>query len=462
MAKDLYRRLPSVDRLCRLQSDASPALARAAAQALVAALREGLDDDRDRDATLALLDDDAALTDRLAEERVRLEARAHRRVLNATGILLHTGLGRAPLCAAARAAVAAAGGATVVEVDPASGRRNRREDAVAALLTELCGAEAATVVNNNAAATMLALDALARGRSVPVSRGELVEIGGGFRMPDVMDQAGCRLVEVGTTNRTRLADYEAAIDEDTGCLLKVHPSNYRIEGFAQGVDLADLVTLGREHGLPVYEDLGSGYLLDEPLPHDPRERSVQETLRAGVDLVSFSGDKLLGSVQAGIIVGRRALVERCAKHPLYRALRLDKLALAALEATLLVYRFGDPRREIPVLRAIFTDAAELEPRGQALLAATSAPLAALGVVAALRPAAAYVGGATPARALPSLALALRPATDGPTLEALARRLRLAEPGLWGRIEDERLLLDLRSLPPEEDSDLIQVLAGPAG
>lgn len=455
-----FRRLPAIDRLLRLQEEVAPALAREAARQLVADLRHRMQQNwPPAEGEEAALSEEALLT-QLSRIREQLVRPWHRRVLNGTGILLHTGLGRSPLAARARAALAEVGGAAMVEVDPETGKRNRREHAVAAHLTALTDAEAALVVNNNAAATLLALDALARGRKVPVSRGELVEIGGGFRMPEVMERAGCRLVEVGATNKTRLADFERAIDAETGCLLKVHPSNYRIEGFAAEVSLEDLVALGREHGLPVYEDLGSGYLLEEPLPHDARERSVIETLATGVDLVSISGDKLLGSCQAGILVGKKEWVDRCAKHPLYRALRLDKLSLAVLEATLAVYRFGDPKREIPVLQSIFASTAELESRGEALLGALQPVCAQQGIRVELERCLSYVGsGATPARGLSSRALAFRLSSDGGGIEHLAARLRRGRPSLWGRIENDEFLVDLRSLQPEEDREIPGLFAG---
>ncbi len=449
-----FRKLPSIDRLLRLQEGLPQALSREAARRLVDELRQRMQRDWPPAGGEETLLCEEALSARLLGLRDELERPWHRRVLNATGILLHTGLGRAPLAAKARAALAEVCGAATVEVDPDTGKRNRREHAVAAHLMALTGAEAALVVNNNAAATLLALDALARGKKVPVSRGELVEIGGGFRMPDVMERAGCILVEVGATNKTRLADFEHVIDADTGCLLKVHPSNYRIEGFTAEVPLEDLVTLGREHGLPVYEDLGSGYLLEEPLPHDARERSVIETLNKDVDLISISGDKLLGSCQAGILIGKKAFVDRCASHPLYRALRLDKLSLAVLEATLAVYRFGEPKQEIPVLRSIFMSVEELERRGEALRTAMKPVCTRLGLEVHLRSGLAFVGsGATPARALSSRALGIRWADGDGKVEDLAAGLRAARPSLWGRIENDEFLMDLRSLQPEEDAEL---------
>ncbi|MFQ5507619.1 MAG: L-seryl-tRNA(Sec) selenium transferase, partial [Planctomycetota bacterium] len=289
-----FHLLPSIDSLLRLQEDVPGALAKQAATLLVVGLKQRISNDwPPSEGEAAFLGEDA-LRQRLERIRADLLLPFHRRAVNATGILLHTGLGRAPLPEAAIRAITEVAGQGLVEVEAESGRRGRRETAVAELCCALTGAEAALVVNNNAAATLFGLDVLARGREVPVSRGELVEIGGGFRMPEVMERAGCRLVEVGATNRSRLQDYERAINENTGCLLKVHPSNFRIEGFTEEVPLLELVALGKRHGLPVFEDLGSGYLLADPLPHDSREPSVPASVASGADLISFSGDKLLG------------------------------------------------------------------------------------------------------------------------------------------------------------------------
>jgi L-seryl-tRNA(Ser) seleniumtransferase len=319
----------------------------------------------------------------------------------------------------------------------------------------LTGAEDALVVNNNAAATLLGLQVFAQGREVPVSRGELVEIGGGFRMPDVMLQAGCKLIEVGATNRTRREDYAKVIGEKTGCLLKVHPSNYRIEGFHQEVALQDLVELGRNKGVPVFEDLGSGLVLDEVLPHDPREPSVQASVRTGVDLCCFSGDKLLGSCQAGILVGSKKWVGRVAAHPLYRAIRQSKLELAALEATLKVYLFGDPKKEIPVLRGIFGELSSLQKRGKAVLEKLQRLKLFEGTSMKVVASTAFVGsGSTPARGIESRALCIEGLKD--PLEIL-QNWRMAWPSLWGRVEDQAILLDLRSLAPSDDAEVVKVI-----
>ncbi|GAA3817147.1 L-seryl-tRNA(Sec) selenium transferase [Sphaerisporangium flaviroseum] len=359
-----------------------------------------------------------------------------RRVINATGVLLHTNLGRAPLSAGAIRAAAIAAGHTDVEFDLHTGARGRRgRGAMAALAAAVPAAEAVHVVNNNAAALVLAATALAAGREIIISRGELVEIGDGFRIPDLLVSTGARLREVGTTNRTHLPDYADAIGEDTGFVLKVHPSNFRVEGFTGEVGVGELATLG----VPVVVDIGSGLLEREPLL--PGEPAAADVLRAGADLVTASGDKLLGGPQAGLLLGRRDLVERLRRHPLARALRVDKLTLAALEATL-----RDPVP--PVAAALHADPALLAKRAEAIAAA----LRRAGVEATAVPSLATVGGGgAPGVTLPSAAVSL-PA-------ALAAPLRTGEPAVAGRIEDGRLLLDLRAVAPEEDTELIRAVAG---
>jgi len=369
-----------------------------------------------------------------ARERLRPSLR---RVLNATGVIVHTNLGRAPLAPAARAAVArAARGYTNLELDLAGGGRASRHDHVEGLLRELTGAEASAVVNNCAAAVLLAVSALAGpGREVIASRGQLIEIGGGFRMPEVVAQAGARLVEVGTTNRTRLADYEAALGPETGALLRAHPSNFRAVGFVEEVDVEALCGLG----VAVIDDVGSGVLADglDVLAGEP---SVRRSVRAGAALVAFSGDKLLGGPQAGILVGTEAAVTACRRHPLARAVRIDKLSLAALEATLALYR--DPalaRSALPVLAMLTVDDAELRSRADRLAAATGGEV--IGAVARVG------GGALPLLELPGPAVSLDPGPAG--ADALAAALRAGDPAVVGRIEHGRVLLDPRTLAPEE-------------
>lgn len=362
-------------------------------------------------------------------------ASALRPVVNATGVLLHTNLGRAPLSAAARAAVLAASGTTDVELDLASGARARRGGAaVDALLRRVPAAQAAHLVNNGAAALVLAATALARGREIVVSRGELVEIGDGFRLPDLLASTGARLREVGTTNRTSLADYSSAVGPGTGFVLKVHPSNFRVTGFTGGVDVAGLSGLG----VPVVADIGSGLLAREPvLPDEPDAASW---LRAGADLVTASGDKLLGGPQCGLLLGCTEVVARLARHPLARALRVDKLTLAALESTL---RGPEP----PVLTALHADPERVGARAESL----AARLRGLGVDSrAVRTEAVVGGGGAPGVTLPSAAVSL-PAP-------YAERLRTGRPAVMGRVEGGRCLLDLRAVPEEQDAALSAAVA----
>ena len=375
------------------------------------------------------------------------EGLRHRRVINATGIVLHTGLGRAPLAMSVRNALLEASGYAVVELNPETGLRNQREERIQELFCELTGAGAALAVNNNAAMVNLVLRALAENREVIVSRGELVEIGGGFRLPDVMVQAGCRMVEVGTTNRTHLRDFQREIRPETAMLLKIHPSNFRIEGFQKSVELSDLVELGKDHGVLVFEDLGSGLMVDDPLPGLEDEPRVSASLAAGVPLVSFSGDKLLGGPQCGILLGDGELVARVRAHPLYRALRCDKLTLAGLEATLLIYRNSDPCAEIPTLRAITRSPAQLEKLAQDLHQRLGRKQS------CVVPSESFVGsGANPARPLPSFALAL----DGGA--ALAQKLRAGHgTSIFARIADDKVLLDMRTLADEDFAELTELI-----
>jgi L-seryl-tRNA(Ser) seleniumtransferase len=384
-----------------------------------------------------------------------------RRTINATGVVIHTNLGRAPLSAAAIERLGAmAGSYSNLEFDLETGRRGRRDLHAEALVQRLLGVEAAVVVNNNAAATLLLLAALARGREVIVSRGELVEIGGGFRVPDVMAQSGARLREVGTTNRTRIDDYRDAIGPDTALLLRVHRSNFRIEGFTEQPTLEELVGLGRERGIPVAEDIGSGYLglvgeddarrLDELLAGEPR---VQASVAAGLDVVCFSGDKLLGGPQAGIIAGRRDLVSTIRRHPLMRALRVDKLTYAALEATLGEYAAGRASRTIPILQMILATPDAI--RARAMRVAEGARGG--GLVAEVFPGRSAVGGGTtPGLELPTWVVALRHPTK--SADWLDGWLRQQEVPVVGRIESDRLLLDLRTVLAEEDELVAEILA----
>lgn len=375
-----------------------------------------------------------------------------RPVVNATGVVLHTNLGRAPLAAAARKAMTrAATGYGNLEFDLATGRRGSRYDHCAALLRELTGAEGALVVNNAAAALVLALNTVARGRGVAVSRGELVEIGGGFRIPEILERSGARLVEVGSTNRTRVADYARALEEeDVAALLKVHRSNFRISGFTEEAPVEALSELSRQAGLPLLYDLGSGLFAEAGALGLPPEPRAHEGLAGGADLVVVSGDKLLGGPQAGLVVGREALVEALKGNPLCRALRVDKVTLAGLEATLRLYR--EPERaleEIPTLRMLRASPEALRERAVAMAAA----LAASGAVAEALPHDGAVGGGTyPEARLSSWAVALDHPGGG---QALAAALREGTPPVVGRIDDERVYLDLRTVDPEEDALVVR-------
>jgi L-seryl-tRNA(Ser) seleniumtransferase len=408
----------------------------------------------------------ARIENRTATELAAAVEPSLRRVVNATGVLIHTNLGRAPLARAAADRICeVAGSYSNLEYDLQAGSRGARDVHAGALLRRLLGVEAAVVVNNNAAAMLLVLAALAAGREVIVSRGELVEIGGGFRVPDVMVQSGARLREVGTTNKTRLDDYRSAINEHTAIILRVHRSNFRIEGFTEQPALPALAALGRERGIPVVEDLGSGYL-DTPGGEEEGlasllrdEPTVQDSLAAGVDLVCFSGDKLLGGPQAGIIVGRRALLDVVRRHPLMRALRVDKLTYAALEATLGEYVAGRAGRTLPLLAMLRTGADVVGARAERLrerLAGhlgknTEGAAAALDVVDGQS---AVGGGTTPGLGIATRLLAVGVA-KGP--DWLAERLRRNEPPIVARIERDRVLIDLRSVAEADDEVVLGAL-----
>lgn len=379
-----------------------------------------------------------------------------RSIINATGIIIHTGLGRAPLAeSAARALLDVAGRYAPVELEIDTGKRGKRNAIVSSLLCELTGAEAATVVNNNAAAMMIVLSTFASGRGVIVSRGELIEIGGSFRLPDVMKAGGAVLQEVGTTNRTRIADYERAIDDTTAAIMKVHPSNYRVEGFTEAVDVGSLVELGSANDLVVIDDIGSGAL--RPTDHvglASDEPDASSSLAAGADLVLFSGDKLLGGPQAGIIVGKAALVERIDKNPMMRAMRLDKLILAALGATLQLHRDGETAgREVPVLAMARMPIETLRERAEAVARELGSIKA---ITAKVEDAEAYLGGGSlPTHQLPSVALTLR--SSECTEEELAERLRIGEPGVIVRVAGGAVWLDLRTIMPDQDAQLIEAI-----
>jgi len=397
----------------------------------------------------------ARLTRAARDER----ARGLRRVVNATGVVLHTNLGRAPLSEAARAAVAQeAAGYCTLEYDLGAGARGRRGARAEELLAELTGAEDALVVNNCAAAALLVLAALARGGESIVSRGELVEIGGDFRVPEVMAQSGTRMVEVGTTNRTRLSDYEQAITEQTRLVVRVHPSNYRVVGFTSAPELTELAELAHARELLLYEDAGSGALLDLA-PHGlAGEPVVGDSIAAGADVVTFSGDKLLGAAQAGLVVGRREVVGRLRRHPLYRALRADKLALAALEATLEAYRRGSALAEVPTLRALSATREEIERRARAFARRLRARAGSEALSADIvHGQSAVGGGSAPTTHPPTALVALTHAAL--SAAALEERLRRATPPVIARVQDGRVVLDLRTVADDEEPELLDALAG---
>lgn len=408
----------------------------------------------DDDARASLLSNALA---RLAREVGREESAGLRRVINATGVVLHTNLGRAPLSENARRAVAEAAGYCALEYDLATGARGRRGARVEQLLAELTGAEDALVVNNCAAAALLVLTALARGGETIISRGELVEIGGDFRVPDVMAQSGTRMVEVGTTNRTKLADYERAITDETRMILRVHPSNYRVVGFTSTPTLAELSALARAHDLGLYEDAGSGALLDLA-PHGlSGEPAIPESIRAGADIVTFSGDKLLGASQAGLIVGRHALVNACRTHPLRRALRADKLSLAALEATLDSYRRGAALAEVPTLAALAATHEEISRRARSFVRrARKMPGGNELSFEIVEGHSAVGGGSAPTTHPPTALVALAHARL--TASALDAKLRTARPPVITRIVADRIVLDLRTVVSAEEPELLAALA----
>jgi L-seryl-tRNA(Ser) seleniumtransferase len=443
--RDGLARLPQVDAVLE-RHDAGDVIAEYGREPFARALRTELDAARDRIRRGGPV---PRADELVAAAHTRLEA--HRggrlqRVVNATGVVLHTNLGRAPLSADARAAVAAAAGYTSLEYDLGKGSRGSRTAHVGELAAELCGTEAATVVNNGAAALMLVTAALAAGREVVVSRGELIEIGGSYRLPDVMAASGAILREVGTTNRTRLADYESAIGDETGLLLKVHRSNYRVVGFTEDTPGGALAQLGREQGVPFAYDLGSGLIheAEGPLAGEP---SVDAAVRAGADLVVFSGDKLLGGPQGGIIAGRADLLLRCTQHPLARAFRIDKLQRAAMEATLEAHLRSPQPTDVPTVAMLRADPALLHERATWMAEQ-------LGSDAEVLPVRAVVGGGSvPGAELESFAVTLAPGNP----DRLAARLRGGDPPVIARVEDGRVWLDLRTVPPAQDADLVDLV-----
>jgi L-seryl-tRNA(Ser) seleniumtransferase len=452
-ATNLLRELPSVDRLLK-HPRCEALLARYNRDYLIRKCRDVLDqariEIRQGKSSAAGAVKDEAIAERI-EARIAAESQPGLiRVVNATGTILHTNLGRALLSQAAIDAVVAVAGSPVnLEYDLAAGKRGRREETIEKLLIELTGAEAATVVNNNAAAVLLALNSLADCREVIVSRGELIEIGGAFRIPEIMAKSNAILKEVGSTNRTHAEDYERAINEKTALLLKVHTSNYKVVGFTAEVDLAQLVAIGNKHNIPVMEDLGSGALIDLSRYGLPKEPLVGERIDDGADVVSFSGDKILGGPQAGLLVGKRSLIGRMNKNHLQRALRCGKLTLAALEGTLRRYQQSpDITREIPTLRSFTRVIDEIGELGKELLPRLQAALGD-GYHLTLEESTSQIGsGALPTEELSTIVIAI----VHETLNAnrIGERFRRANPPIIGRIQDDRFLLDLRTIFVPED------------
>ena len=442
------RRLPSVDAVLRTKLVAS-LIDRFGRPATVEAVRAAISEAREKGAAALSADSAASAAQSMLEtaQASRLKA-----VFNLTGTVLHTNLGRALLAEeAVEAATLAMRNAIALEFDLDGGRRGERDSIVRDLLCELTGAEDATVVNNNAAAVLLTLNTLADGTGAIVSRGELIEIGGAFRMPDIMNRAGARLVEVGTTNRTHARDYVNAIDDGSGLILKVHTSNYRIEGFTTSVPAKELASIAHERGLPLVDDLGSGTLVGLSQYGLPREPTVSEAVAAGADIVTFSGDKLLGGPQAGFIVGRKDLIARINKNPMKRALRLDKIRLAAVEATLGLYRNPDKLAErLPTLRDLARRREDIEATAKRIAPEVARRIGASYQVDVV-PCESQVGsGAVPVETLPSAGLAIRPTAghSGGALNELAAAFRQLPTPVIGRIDDDALTLDLRCLNDE--------------
>ena len=450
------RNLPSVNQL--LESEPLKKMVQTVNHSVVAnGVRTFLDDLR---TTVSSATEDVTIptpqeiAEKIADWLESEEQPVLRPVINGTGVILHTGLGRAPLAeSAAQAVVELSTGYSSVEIELSTGERGQRIRAVEKLLCELTGAEAACIVNNNAAATMITLATLAGGKEAIVSRGQLIEIGGSYRLPDVMECSGAKLREVGTTNKTHLSDYENAIGEETGILLKVHPSNFEVVGFTKTVSLQELVKIGRQHGVPVVDDVGSGALLDFEKYGLKNEPVVADSIAAGADVILFSGDKLVGGPQCGIIIGKKKFVEQIIRNPLMRAMRVGKMTLAALKETLLQYRNTElAEQNIPILRMLSMPLDNLKLRANKIAGqinhlpfiktATSEPCQSM-----------LGGGSLPTEKIESWCVAIEP--DGISVDELAQRLRNAEPGVLGRVHREQLLLDFRTIEPKYDIALVE-------
>lgn len=448
------RRLPAVERVLKLPA-VLPLCTRYGRSTVTDWIREVL---RELRGGANALPDDADLVETQVVERLHefvghATAQRLQKVINGTGIVIHTNLGRAPLAKAAVETISDAAACTNLEVDLSTGHRAGRGTAVEVLCQDLTGAEAALVVNNCAAATLLTLQTLAAGRRVIISRGQLIEIGGSFRLPDVFRQAGVELHEVGTTNRTRLADYESAIGPDTAAILRVHPSNYRISGFSETASVAELAELAKAHTLPLIDDVGSGCLYDLTRLGLPDEPIIRHSLQAGADLVLFSGDKLLGGPQCGIIVGRSDLVAKLRSNPLARALRVDKLILAALQGTLEIHRTGRAFHEIPVLRQLSLEADTIRARAKQLLERLRCESKSPDAYSIQEVSSAPGGGALPDLTIPSWAIAI--ASEYP--DRVARQLRVGKPAVFSRVQEGCTLIDLRTVSPADDEVLAERL-----
>ena len=458
--RSLLQNLPAIDKLLHtpplreLAGDCPHVLLVEAAQRTVAELRQQILDDSAPEPAC----DIEAVAARAAVHARKLNSPSLKKVLNVTGTLLHTNLGRAPLCKPALEAMTnVSAGYSNLEYDLDKGQRGKRFRHVEELICQLTGAEAATVVNNNAGAVLLALSALASGKEALVSRGELIEIGGSFRIPDIMAAGNVKLVEIGTTNKTHLDDYRKAITADTALILKVHTSNYRIVGFTEAVPGSELADLGKERGVIVLEDLGSGLLIDLSQYGLPPEPTVSEALKTGIDILTFSGDKLLGGPQAGIIVGRKEIVERLRQHPMARALRIDKMTLAAIEATLRLYLDPDKAlQEIPTLQMLSKNADTLRSQCEGLIAKLESDLAADAEFEIIPTHTTVGGGALPLAELPGFGIALKPKSISPN--RLSDNLRKTDPPVIGRIQDDLFIIDPRTLAIDEEPFLCQALA----
>ncbi len=455
---NIFRNIPSVNELLE-----SPQLKKIVEsvnhQVVVDGVRTFIDDLKE---TINNTTDDieipspAEMADKIADW-LHVEQREYLRpVINGTGIILHTGLGRAPLAKSAIAAtMQIAGGYASVEVDLANGQRGQRVKAVEKLLCELTGAEAAVVVNNNAAATMIALASVASGKEVIVSRGQLIEIGGSYRLPDVMECSGCKLKEVGTTNKTHAADYSSAIGEETGAILKVHPSNFEVVGFTKTVSTKELVKIAHANDLPMIDDVGSGALIDFAKFGLSNEPVVRDSIQAGADIVLFSGDKLIGGPQCGIIIGKRKYIDQVLENPLMRAMRVDKMTLAALAATLRLYRKQETaEQEVPILRMLSMPEANLKLRAEKVIQQIQGGswLASCEVTQSQSM---LGGGSLPTQKIPTWCVMISP--QGSSVNRIAERLRASNPAIIGRVQKDKLLIDMRTVFPEQDMVLVELL-----